>query len=208
MTDAEWFAWITRGQTVAAFLVAIGVSGEFLGDWIKRPIERRIEAAREMEIARLNLEISQINLEAEQQREKTAMAERALLELQERARPRTIDAEGRKAIIDWLEIGGPYNAPIDFEFVGGSTTEPGEFTRALADVIRAAGWKVGIIDGGPALGTPARGVIIRISDIGGVDEQARTLQNALAKGGIDARLAKNRERFKPGEISVMVGLKP
>jgi hypothetical protein len=53
MTDAEWLVWITRGQTFATFLVAIGVAGEFAGDWAKRPFERRIDNAREIEIAQL-----------------------------------------------------------------------------------------------------------------------------------------------------------
>ena len=53
MGDAELLAWINTGKNIAALLVAIGVAGEFTGDWISGPINRRLERARQDEMARL-----------------------------------------------------------------------------------------------------------------------------------------------------------
>jgi hypothetical protein len=48
--------WIGRSMNISALLVAIGVSGEFVGNWIATPIRKRIDLATEIEIARLNEE--------------------------------------------------------------------------------------------------------------------------------------------------------
>jgi hypothetical protein len=37
---------------IGAFLVAIGVAAEFLGDWVATPYETVVEHARQAEIAR------------------------------------------------------------------------------------------------------------------------------------------------------------
>jgi uncharacterized membrane protein len=51
---AYWLSWLTTAKMVGGFLVAIGVAIEFTGDWIARPFERKVEAAHELEIARLS----------------------------------------------------------------------------------------------------------------------------------------------------------
>jgi len=53
MTDEALLAWIERGQVIATFLVAIGVAAEFVGTFMSRPIQQRIDRARELEIAQL-----------------------------------------------------------------------------------------------------------------------------------------------------------
>jgi len=53
MADVELLAWINTGKNIAALLVAVGVAGEFAGDWISGPINCRIDAARQQEMARL-----------------------------------------------------------------------------------------------------------------------------------------------------------
>jgi multidrug efflux pump subunit AcrA (membrane-fusion protein) len=52
--DVTLLSWISKGKNVAAFLVAIGVAGEFLGDWLSGPANKRIESARQEEMARLH----------------------------------------------------------------------------------------------------------------------------------------------------------
>jgi hypothetical protein len=54
MDDATLLAWILKGKNCAAFFVAIGVAGEFLGDWIAGPANKRLENSRQEELARLN----------------------------------------------------------------------------------------------------------------------------------------------------------
>jgi hypothetical protein len=122
---------------------------------------------------------------------------------------RTIDVDARGAIVERLGIGSPPRVPVLIEFVSGSTSEPYDFAKAIKDTLTAGGWKVSRMDGGPTIGNPPRGLIIRISDIGGVDDEAYVLQGALEAGGLSTtRLVKDRARAKEDELFLMVGLKP
>jgi hypothetical protein len=57
LANAEsWLSIISTAKLVAAFLVAIGVVIEFGGDWVARPFEKTVEAARSAEMARLSTE--------------------------------------------------------------------------------------------------------------------------------------------------------
>jgi hypothetical protein len=55
---------IETGQIVAAFVVAIGVAGEFLGSYIARPIAHRVETKRELEMANLRAQAAAAELRA------------------------------------------------------------------------------------------------------------------------------------------------
>jgi hypothetical protein len=147
-----------------------------------------------------------LELRVSEQQERAAIAERSLLELQERSRPRTIDADARATIVEFLDF-GTHLAPVSVEFVSGSVAEPHDFAIALTEAIRAANWTVANISGEQFPSSPPRGLVIRISDVGGVEEQATQLQDALARAGLDPRLVKDRD-VKVGEIRLRVGLKP
>jgi len=43
--DATALSWLERVMNISALLVAIGVSGEFIGSWIASPIRKRIDMA-------------------------------------------------------------------------------------------------------------------------------------------------------------------
>jgi hypothetical protein len=86
---AWWLSWIETGKFVALFLVAIGVAGEFLGDWIAKPLERKIEAARQLELAQL--------------KNRTAEAELELVKLKTKTAPRTLLESQRLAMLPLLE---------------------------------------------------------------------------------------------------------
>ncbi len=53
---AYWLGWINLIKLVAFFIVAVGVVLEFGAELIGKPLERKIEAARELQIAELNNE--------------------------------------------------------------------------------------------------------------------------------------------------------
>ncbi len=173
------------------FTFAVGAGAVITSHFVnKRQSERLVT----LETARLR------------QEQETAEAKRALLELQERARPRTIDADVRERLVTDLGI-GPH-APVGFEFVSGRTTEPAQYAKALSEALRAGGWAVTSLDGGPALGTPATGLIIRTaSNEGNARGAAMNLQALLALHGIESRLG-IRPQVHADEISIMVGLKP
>jgi hypothetical protein len=49
-----WLWWIHWAKIMGAFLVAIGVAAEFLGDFLAKPYEDTIEAARKTELGELH----------------------------------------------------------------------------------------------------------------------------------------------------------
>jgi len=136
-----------------------------------------------------------------------AAAKATLAELQERNRPRTLDADARSAILDTLSI-GDRSRPITISFIS-STDEPGQFASALADLLKQGGWRVDGPHGGPMLGLPARGLIVRVSENSNAEVQALNLQHCLNAGGLGSRFAKiPAASMSPDEIELLVGLKP
>jgi hypothetical protein len=75
----KWLSWINSGKTVAAFLVAIGVAGEFLGDFIAKPFNNTVENARKEDIAKLKKETSDANERTEKLRADNLHLERLIL---------------------------------------------------------------------------------------------------------------------------------
>lgn len=193
MTLNDWYSFFQGGSVVLLLVTCVFGAGAVLTGL---RVNREASAA-----------LRRTEMELATQQERAADAERRLLELQEIARPRTIDADARAKIIESLQLGGQRDAPMVIEFVSGSTREPYNFAVAIRDVISAAGWPRPTLDGGPAVGAPPFGLSIRISDVGGVDEQATRVEQALASGGIPSIIVKDR-RFTPGQITLMVGLKP
>lgn len=140
------------------------------------------------------------------QQVRAAAAEKELLELKERARPRTLDEAARAEIIAALPVGT--HLPIAIHFVSGSTREPRDFAAALRDVLTQGGWNVVTFDGGPAIGTPPDGILLQIAEGAEADrEAAEGLQFSLRKGGLAPRIVLRTDR-KPGTIVLLVGLKP
>lgn len=191
-----FFNFVSAVLLGVTFAVGAGavITGHLLN---KRQAER---------LVRMETDLTNAQRQLAEQQARAATAERDLLELKERARPRTVDPDARAAIRQFLSI-GPHDTPVTIEFVSGSTSEPYSLAKQLAEILESTGWKVAALDGGPALGNPPSGLIVRISDTGGVEEQAIALQHALNRGGLECRLAKDR-RVKDGQIVLLVGLKP
>jgi hypothetical protein len=173
--------------------VALGVVGEsvfgFRTWWTNRKlhaIQSDIDRAKDLELAN---------------------AQRALLELQERARPRSVDSIARTAIIDMLKSTTP-DGPVDIEFISGSTNEPRDLAATIANILKEAGWPVGEFDGGPAVGSVLVGLAVLTSRTSEPpEERALVLQAALIAGGFTTRLAQN-PNVKAGQVKLRVGLKP
>jgi hypothetical protein len=53
MDDTKLLSAIEVGQIISTFLVVLGVAGEFIGTFMARPVQARLDAKRELEIARL-----------------------------------------------------------------------------------------------------------------------------------------------------------
>lgn len=72
MDDPTKLLWIERVMNVSALFVAIGVSGEFIGNWIASPIRKRLDAASQKEIAVLQREAAGLRVELEREIQKHA----------------------------------------------------------------------------------------------------------------------------------------
>src|SRR5450759_3756884 len=53
MDDAKLLSVIEAGQIISAQVVVLGVGGEFIGTFMARPAQRRLDAKRELELAQL-----------------------------------------------------------------------------------------------------------------------------------------------------------
>jgi hypothetical protein len=76
MEDATLLLWVERGKIPTGFFVAIGVAGEFLGDFIASPIIKRRDSAQRAEIARLNKEAGEARNAAGEAVKQAANAEK------------------------------------------------------------------------------------------------------------------------------------
>jgi hypothetical protein len=124
-----------------------------------------------------------------------------------RVPPRTLDQSERATLLDALRTGRP-DGPVAIRFVSGSSTEPADFARALADVIEEAGWTLNDGDSsGPTMGTPPVGLLVRVSDRGEVPRRAAALQEALNRAALGATIERLPD-LRDGAVELMVGLRP
>ena len=84
MDDVRLLSTIEIVQIISTFLVVVGVAGEFVGSFMARPAQRRMDTKREMELARL--------------RKGAADAELRARELEVLIQPRYLSAEQEQAI--------------------------------------------------------------------------------------------------------------
>jgi hypothetical protein len=145
MSDPELLSWIERGQLIAALLVAIGVAGEFVGSFIARPINRRLESAREQQIAALNREAGEARQTAESYRlqiaeahERAANAERETARIKEKLADRSLSNDEVKALISELRK----YAGQEFEITAyWDSRESMSISNRINEALQRAGWK-------------------------------------------------------------------
>jgi hypothetical protein len=130
MDDGVLLSIIDKGKNIAALLVAVGVAGEFLGDFMADPIRKRRDEARQADIVRLSndaetarkdsaklrLDISKSDERAAHANERIALAEQhaaeanriaegerlARVKIEEKIAPRRLSAEQIRTVADKL----------------------------------------------------------------------------------------------------------
>jgi hypothetical protein len=86
---------------------------------------------------RQSKQMLELETDLSKQREKTAVAEKSLLELQQLVKePRTVDQKRADEILDWGEKG---SVTISFNMLG---DEPVNLAKQLAEVLHAHGWRI------------------------------------------------------------------
>ena len=192
--DLETWNWVFKITAViaAAITFVVGTGALFT--------ERALGQRQTAQMLALQTELSDAKA-------RQAGAERDLLVLQERAKPRTLSTAARSAVLENLRSHVP-EGPLMIEFIGGSTTEPGSLADAIAATLREAGWTV-TLEGGPALGTPPTGIAILVSDTVPTPPRAAVLKAALDAASLQPLLKRSsRGDLKPGDVTLLIGLKP
>jgi hypothetical protein len=142
------------------------------------------------------------------QREKTALAEKATLDLQRLiSEPRTFDRQKANEILDW---GGRGSVKIWYSMIG---DEPSKLASQLWELLDTHGWKVlSVKEAIPIAGRP--GIVIRgyadnketFTDWAGLPEPAKTLHRLLVEAVVGNRMVETQ--FSPdrekGDLDVTI----
>lgn len=137
-----WLSWINVAKIVGAFFVAIGVVMEFGGDFVARPLERKVEEARQLELTRLRNDTARLSGEAETARAAIAEANARALEAQvalEKFRaPRSLSDTQLATLAEKLKA--YENQEFDVTTFW-DLKEPLSFTNSIYQALTLAGWK-------------------------------------------------------------------
>lgn|GEM_PF-5320881 len=132
--------------------------------------------------ATANERAAKLELDAATQRQRAAIAERSLLELQQKLAPREFTAVERKTLIEFL-----HSAPkgeIDISQTG--DPEASRFAETIAQLLVDAGWTLNS-QVGMWVGTPTvAGVVIIVRDTNHAPARAKSLQDAFKLIGLNA----------------------
>jgi hypothetical protein len=217
MSDVEsvryWLSWIEVGSTVALLLVALGVGYEFVADRVAAPLRRKVEAARETEIANIGTQLSNARVEIAKTQERAAEAEKqtaeANLEIARLTTPRRLSPERITSILK------PFTGQ-KFSLAVSPEPEPLTLLAELKSALLASGWTevpatgFGDISIGDAASAIGNGVIPRFAP--SATPKTQEAANALAAGlnaqGIASKVESDLRVQDPSEINVLVGVKP
>lgn len=193
-----WLSWINVAKITGAFLVAIGVAAEFVGDFVGKPLERKIEAAREGNIAKLeaDAESARAAIAAADARaaEATQKAAEAQLALEKFKAPRIISQDEQDRLIKTLEpfAGTEFDAATNIQ-----NNEQAQLLFSLMGILTKAGWKQ--VDWTYAVGGityklgPGAGSA-NIGEVGSYDVEIQVRQESL-------------ERLKPAAEALALALR-
>jgi hypothetical protein len=225
--DAAFLLWMGRVRTVSALMVAIGVAGEFLGDWLSDPARHRTEAAREAEVAHLNSvaataqqaagealkEAARLNGVAEQER-------LARLKLEEKMADRHLTLNQQKAIADKLrQFAGQILNVLAYNSDGEIIGITNDILAAITMRPGSAGWLVTVVPG-QEMNRAVRGILIEYKEgadvhtiaAGTALAEALRAQNLAVSGPVP--LMKNVMQMtggtmnKDAQLQVVIGKKP
>jgi hypothetical protein len=143
MTELEsakyWLDWIERGGRIALLLVAIGVGYEFIEGMLASPLRKKIEDARQTEIAQLRNHAAEADLEIAKAKERAEAARLETAKIEKEYGPRHL-TQGQLASLaeKALTFSG-----MTFTFtVHTNDTESANFGLQIVSVLKAVGWTV------------------------------------------------------------------
>lgn len=144
-------------------------------------------------------------LATEEQRERAAKAEKDLLEVQQKLRPRTISVDQRTRLVAILSVSP--KGPVHITCILGDG-EGLAFAQQINDLLRSVGWTVE--DGGVSqaafTGNPV-GLVILVHSASSAPPHAIVLQQAFAAVGIPLG-GTEKTALAEGSVEIIVGAKP
>jgi hypothetical protein len=185
MDDGTLLFWLGRGKILAGALVAVGVAGEFLADFIESPIIKRRDDAQRAQIAQLGKDTGDANARAAEANRIAEQERLARVELEARLAPRTLSLEQQVRIRSELtKLAGQY---VTITFINDSF-EAAAFASQIRDVLSGAKWVITLFapmtPGGNGLPTSIRGVGLMTEPPVGSKVAAAALLSALTKEGV------------------------
>lgn len=163
MDDVTALSWIERALNISLFLVAIGVAGEFVGNWVASPIRRRLDTAKELEIARLNKEAGEARKAAGDAIERAASVEQnaekeslARIKIEERLAWRVLSPDQQARMASKLSDFRGYRVDIG---TSPDTVEGARLAGQIQAVLTSAGWLANKTAG--MMDIIASGVVVR-----------------------------------------------
>ncbi len=159
----------------------------------------------EIDLSKATGEVAILQKETAEARQRQAEAERSLLELQERVKPRHLTAEQREKFVSILK-----QFPKVPVAVYCADSEACSFAKQLISALKAAGWND--MQGGDgnnlyAFSPPIIGVVVFRRERDPIPASYMALHDALIAAGIEHRFVYN-ETIPAGLIEVRIGGKP
>jgi hypothetical protein len=213
MDDVTMLAWIDRARTASALLVALGVAGEFFGEWIASPIRKRVDAVRQAEIARFNKEASDALAGAAAANERAAGLEAKAAQLQldlekERAArlPRSINKHNQAILIACLK-GGPRGPIVVIPKTFDEEAEA--YAAQISQILRDAQFEVRAHAGPRPFSFGIAGVFMWVRDMANPPPHAAHIQGCFRQIGIELAGYGNPEVVQdPASAIIAVSSKP
>lgn len=151
-----------------------------------------------------------VEIDLARQQERTATAEKNLLELQERVKLRRLSAEQRKKLIDFLhtpDAAAIPNGPITVSRLFMDETGA-PFAGEIKEAFDAAGWPNGPVGKDTVPNGPMPiGIVVMFHSAESVPKHAGVIQHALIAAGLEPALGEN-PNIPEGVVEILVGIKP
>jgi hypothetical protein len=203
--DSTLLFWVEKGKILAGFFVAIGVAGEFLGDFIASPIIKRRDLAQQAEIAQLNREAGEARKAAGDAMERAASLQKqaederlARMKIEGRLAVRTISEKDYFDLIAALKPHGGAVVEVS-RLIGDMEAEP--FGARIISALEESGWSVRVSGAGVRM-PPVYGLQCAVNE--GLPA-GRALAQAF-KSLPTAHIVSNPEL--PVVARIVIGLKP
>ena len=191
----EWASKIADWANIALIgSLAAGVISTVLVVWmgnvkeayLRLSLSRNevITAGLEKQAADAKAAQQRVETDLSKQRERTAIAERSLLELQEKVRPRRLSEEQKQTLVKLLSSEVPIEPRV---FCAMDAPDGQVFKDDFVDVFRRLGWTISPNNTGRQIySSHLTGILIVVKDANNIPPQSRALHDALRAIGINA----------------------